>query len=183
MARISLIVDSQQAVAGFRQAEAAGRRFEQSARQIGGATDQLRGSFGRLTNAIFSVQGALAGIGVGLGIQQAVQQFSEFESGLVAVGKPADLTQSQMDQLGNRIDEISRRVPVAGNRLLELASAAGQVGVSGVDNIAKFTETIAKLETATDLAGEQGARSLARPWLKFSARLTAVARRRSSFPP
>jgi len=46
--------------------------------------------------------------------------------------------------------------------LNEIAGAAGQLGVKGKDNIEKFTETFAKLQIASDISGEDGAKSIAR---------------------
>ena len=53
-------------------------------------------------------------------------------------------------------------MPVATDELLAIAQSAGQLGVKGSDNILKFTETVAKLGTATDLSGDQAAMAFAR---------------------
>lgn len=51
---------------------------------------------------------------------------------------------------------------MATNDLLGLAQVAGQFGVRGTGNILKFVDTIARLQSATDLVGEDGARAIAR---------------------
>jgi len=111
-----------------------------------------------------SVSVAIVGIGTvavtagGL----ALRSFARFEQGLVEVEKTADLTEAQTKRLGGEIGELARRLPIATKDLLGIATAAGQVGVQGVDNIVKFTETLGQLQLASDVVGEQGARSLAR---------------------
>lgn len=45
--------------------------------------------------------------------------------------------------------------------LNELAAAGGQLGIE-TENILEFTETMAQLETATNLSGEEGAQTVAR---------------------
>lgn len=91
------------------------------------------------------------------GIDRAV----EFEKGLLAVGKTADLRGTSLTLLGEDIDALSRRLPTASAELLEVAQSAGSLGVTGSQNILAFTETLAKLGSASDLAGEEGAAALA----------------------
>ena len=106
--------------------------------------------------------GALAASAVGRGLQQMVKLYADFETGLIGVGKTADLSGAELEALGKDIDELSKRMPVATDELLAIAQSAGQLGVKGSDNILKFTETVAKLGTATDLSGDQAAMALAR---------------------
>lgn len=122
----------------------------------------MGGAFEAVRRTIFSVQGALAGIGVGLAIRKVVSEFAEFERGLIGVGKTTDITGRQLQDLGRGIDDIARRVPVATEQLLGIAQAAGQLGVTGQADILRFTETVGKLGLASDLAGEEAASSLAR---------------------
>ncbi len=91
-----------------------------------------------------------------------VKLYADFETGLIGVGKTADLSGAELESLGKDIDELSKRMPVATDKLLAIAQSAGQLGVKGSDNILKFTETVAKLGTATDLSGDQAAMALAR---------------------
>lgn len=140
----------------------AGQSVGQPLGRVSSAFDKMGRGVQRTTGAIFSLQGALAGLGAGLALRKVVGDFSQFERLLIQVGKTADIQGEELDQLGRSIQEIGTRVPLPTARLLELASAAGQVGVSGSADIAKFAETLGKLETATDVAGEEGARALAR---------------------
>src|SRR5690606_28583536 len=49
-----------------------------------------------------------------------------------------------------------------GSGLLEIGQAAGQLGVTGTDNILKFSDTVAQLGSASNIAGEEEATVLAR---------------------
>ena len=89
----------------------------------------------------------------------AINSFRKFEQGVINVKKVTGL---QFGVVSNMIDDLSSRMPVATGNLLEIAGAAGQLGIKGKDNIAKFTETFAKLELATNVAGEEGAKQIAR---------------------
>jgi len=162
MARLTLTVDPSGAEQGYRRAGAAAEAYKRDAWDAATATDKLSGSFRSAKDAIFSVQGALAGLGVGVGLKQSLQAFADFERGLVGIGKTADLEGQALAQLGERVQRLGREIPVATEQLLGIGQAAGQLGVQGADNIARFTETVAKLGTASNLAGEQAATTLAR---------------------
>ena len=90
----------------------------------------------------------------------SIKTFADFETGLVSVGKTANITGKELTALGK--DILDMDIPIGNDRLLELAKTAGQLGIKGSSNILKFTETMAKLEVATDIAGEEGASAMAR---------------------
>jgi TP901 family phage tail tape measure protein len=95
-------------------------------------------------------------------VSRSLAAFSAFDKGLIGVQKTTGMTDKQIKSLGVSISEMSLGLPVSTSRLLELAEAAGQLGVTGSKNIEIFTETMAKLETASDVAGEEGAKAIAR---------------------
>ncbi len=91
-----------------------------------------------------------------------LRSYSEMEDGLVAVAKTADLSAVEVRRLGDEINAIGQRLPVARKELLDVAAAAGQLGVKGVGNLSLFTETVGKLGLASNLSGDEAATSLAR---------------------
>ncbi|MBC8268477.1 MAG: phage tail tape measure protein [Rhodospirillaceae bacterium] len=106
--------------------------------------------------------GAIAAAGAIRGLQEMVKLYADFEAGLIGVGKTANLSKTELASLGQDIDALSKRIPVATDELLAIAQSAGQLGVKGAANILRFTETVAKLGTATDLSGNDAAMALAR---------------------
>ena len=106
--------------------------------------------------------GAIAAAGAVRGLHEMVKLYADFEAGLIGVGKTANLSKTELASLGQDIDALSKRIPVATDELLAIAQSAGQLGVKGAANILKFTETVAKLGTATDLSGNEAAIALAR---------------------
>lgn len=92
----------------------------------------------------------------------SLKAFSDFEKGLIGVGKTTDITGQQLQDLGRAIQDVGTSVPVATTELLAIAQAAGQLGVQGNENITRFTETVAKLGISSNLAGDQAATALAR---------------------
>ena len=104
-----------------------------------------------------------AGIGsVTFALKKAIDNFSIMDKGLIAVKKTTGLTTVEMADLEKRLRSFSTGSAVSTQGLLGIASAAGQLGVKGVDNIMLFTETLSKMEVASDVVGEEGAKSLAR---------------------
>ncbi len=146
-----------------------GASGERSIKKIDRASDRASRGLGTLSDRASALRrhmrllgGAIAAAAVGRGLQQMVKLYADFETGLIGVGKTADLSGAELEALGKDIDELSKRMPVATDELLAIAQSAGQLGVKGSDNILKFTETVAKLGTATDLSGDQAAMALAR---------------------
>ncbi len=111
--------------------------------------------------AIFAAA-ALATIGIGVGIGKLLQDFVAFDKGLIGVSKTTGIVGEELKGMGDQIQQISRIVPESQERLLAIAQAAGQLGVTGSANILKFTETVGKLGLASNLSGEAAATALAK---------------------
>lgn len=138
---------------------------------------QMSPALGILTNQLmFSVKGfeaflraalpivAVAGTILALlgTLAVSLRAGSGLEVALANVRKTTNMTSEELDDLTGRFQDLSKEVPVSTMELLEIAKVAGQLGIRGVDNIARFSETVAKLAIATDVVGEEGATSLAR---------------------
>ena len=122
--------------------------------------------FNRLTRPIKNVSRQLGSLGLlagGLAIGTIFSSITTFETGMVAVGKTTDTTGVKLDKLGTDFINLSNDMRgISVDKLTEVGAAAGQLGVQGSDNILKFSETMVKLERSSDVAGEQGAKSIAR---------------------
>lgn len=136
--------------------------IERSAKGATGRVSRLDGAFQQLKSRAVALTGALAVLAGGVALRGTIRAFSDFEEQLIAVGKTTGIEGENLGLVGDRIQEIAGRVPLATSRLQSLAVAAGQLGVDSVEDVARFTETLGKMEIATDVAGEEGARSLAR---------------------
>lgn len=84
-----------------------------------------------------------------------------FESAFVAVRRTVDASEAEFAQLAENIRMLSKQIPISANALAELMGMAGRMGIRGVTELTRFTETIAKLSIATDIVGEQSAEKLA----------------------
>lgn len=131
-----------------------------------GAFDSADKGLGTLKGSVNALRNSLGALGLGFSavasISKVISSASQFENSLVGVAKTTGLTGAALESFAERIDSLSKTIPVTTEELLTLAQAAGQMGVAGADNLEKFSVTVAKLGRASDLAGEEAAKSLAR---------------------
>lgn len=127
------------------------KQMRQTLTKVGGSLK----SFGR--TATLGVTLPLLAMG-GAG----VKAFGDFEQGMKGVEKTTGITGPALQKLGENFDKLSTEIPVSTAEMLELAQAGGQLGIKGAKNIEKFTLVMAKLSRASDVAGEDGAKSIAR---------------------
>lgn len=91
----------------------------------------------------------------------AVRKLIDFDRGLRQVNKAADLGTEGMKQLGAQVVAISETMPLTTDELLHISTVAAQLGIKGAKDIGKFTKTVALLQSASNITGEQGAIDLA----------------------
>lgn len=136
--------------------KAADRAAGQFQRNVGNYPDTI----GRATTVLRQFGLTIGAIGL---TRKFFNEIKDFEQGLIGVGKVADISGQELKDFGASVIETSNRLKsISTEKLLELSTAAGQLGVKGEANILKFAETLARLEKATDVIGEEGARSIAR---------------------
>lgn len=99
---------------------------------------------------------------LGVAFTYAGKQFADFETGLVGVGKTTNMAGKDLKAFGNDISKMSSVIPVSTNDLLGLAETAGQLGIHGKKDLLEFTRVMAEMGSATNLAGEEGAKQMAR---------------------
>lgn len=95
-------------------------------------------------------------------LYDAITASREFESALTGVAKTTNMTGKPLEDMSDRLKQMSLDIPEAANDLAGIAEIAGQLGMRGERELAVFTEVIAKLGSATDLTGESAATMLAK---------------------
>lgn len=92
----------------------------------------------------------------------AINSAREYELAMVRVTKVTGFNATETARFRKEIFGLARDLPNTTTELLEIGAAAAQLGVKGVGNITLFTDTIARLSSATDVVGAEGAKQLAR---------------------
>lgn len=169
---------------------AGGAQSKDFARQLGalrGSVDELRDSTDRNTDALreqmeamergerAANQYAAAGKAVheAWGAAREVLRagaaalgtFAAREDAMIGLAKTTNLTASELARLEEHFVALSTMedaVPVKTEELIDLAAAAGQLGVEGAENLALYAEVIAELAASTDLVGPEAAMILTR---------------------
>ena len=109
-----------------------------------------------IKDEFWGAAGAVAG--VAFPVKLAV----EFESAMADVKKVVDFdTPKQFKEMEQDILRLTRTIPLAGAELAKITASGGQLGVARKD-LPKFTETIAKMSVAFDMAADQAGDSMAK---------------------
>ena len=149
-------------------AELLTKRFEDGIKRMDDAVDKLerkgRGvgnGFKRGFDKIrLAAMASAAAIGTAIGL--SIREFQKFELGLAGVQKVADFSASELKEFEGQIDQLSRTIPISTQELFNAAEAAAVLGIRGSDNLTKFAETMGRLGVATDVGGEEAAKSISR---------------------
>ncbi|MCU7556529.1 phage tail tape measure protein [Macrococcus capreoli] len=103
------------------------------------------------------------GIGAAMaaGIGGSLYVFTQYESALAGVAKTTDASARELRKFDLAFREMSRSMPAGYKEIANVAEAAAQLGVKNQD-ITKFTDTMIRMGTSTNLASEDAANALAR---------------------
>ena len=105
------------------------------------------------------VMGVIASVGT---VIMPIKVAMDFESSMAEVRKVVDFdTPQQFKQMGDDLLQMTHRIPMAGRELAQIAASGGQLGIARKD-IAGFTETVAKMSVAFDMAADQAGDSMAK---------------------
>jgi TP901 family phage tail tape measure protein len=135
---------------------AAARAAERQAAQERQRLERRRQAMGEVGAAGLAMGAALAA-GLALSVRAAVQ----WETAWTGVAKVVDGNAAQMDVLQEQLRGLARVLPASTTEIAGVAEAAGQLGIKRED-IAKFTQTMIGLGSATNLSSDEAATSLAR---------------------
>ena len=91
-----------------------------------------------------------------------VKEAISFESAFIGVRKTVELTELEFKELENRFKSLSNEIPITFQELSSICEIAGQLGVTGVNYLEKFTKTIADISATTNLTAEVAATDFAR---------------------
>ncbi|WP_040397579.1 phage tail tape measure protein [Anaerococcus senegalensis] len=142
----------------FNQATKAVEKLQTQAGKVSGVASKI----GSATESIGKSLTTKLTLPLGAAFTYAGKQFSEFETGLVGVGKTTGMTGDDLKGFGDDIAKMSSVIPVSTKDLLGLSETAGQLGIHGKKDLLEFTRVMAEMGSATNLAGEEGAKQMAR---------------------
>jgi TP901 family phage tail tape measure protein len=124
-----------------------------------GAMGRARGMVAGFGAAIGAAGAALSALAVG-GMAKAINAAREFETAMVEVERVSN--SEVADELRGEILALSEEIPLAQEELAGLAADAARFGIEGSASVREFTETVARMATATDLAANEAGEALAK---------------------
>lgn len=136
-------------------------------RAMGNAAKTLRRTEREFNRVGRSLQRTGKGLMVGLTLPllavgtAAVSAAMKWEDAFAGVRKTVRATEQQYADLDAQIRAMSKTIPVSAIELAGLVETAGQLGIQR-ENVLAFSRTVADLGVVTNVAGQQGATSLAR---------------------
>lgn len=89
-----------------------------------------------------------------------VKNIIDFDSAKASVKKTVDMTEEEYEKLFSTIVDKSKNMPISAPDYSELVAEAGQLNISN-DKLIDFTDTVVKLDVATDINKDEGATMLA----------------------
>ena len=117
---------------------------------VGGMAKAGAAAVGAATTAVTAFGGA------------AVSAATEYESAFTGVRKTVDATEEEYAQLSDWIMQASTQMASSKEDIAATMEIAGQLGISGVEGLEKFTETMIMLGDTTNLSSEEAASALAK---------------------
>lgn len=136
------------------QMQAAGEKIKEVGEKIKGVGDKIAGIGTSLTSKVTApIVGAF-----GASAKAAV----DWETAFTGVQKTVDATAEEYEQLASNIKQMSTETASSANEIAGVMEIAGQLGISGVDNLTNFTRTMVELGDTTNLSAEEAATALAR---------------------
>lgn len=121
-------------------------------------------TFGDWTDVL---KGTLGSAAIQKGLQVIADYFNkafdasvDFESAMAGIAKTTNLSAVELDEMGDKIKDLSERIPMGTTEIAGLVEAAGQLGIAD-DYLLSFSETMAALGVATDLSANDAATALA----------------------
>lgn len=86
----------------------------------------------------------------------------DWETAFTGVMKTVDASDAEYAQLAENIKQMATETASSKEDIAGVMEVAGQLGVSGVDNLTAFTKTMIELGDTTNLSAEEAAQALAR---------------------
>lgn len=136
------------------QMKVAGDKIKEVGDKIKGVGDGIADLGSTMTTKVTApIVGALGG---------SVKAAIDWETAFTGVKKTVNATDEEFAQLEQNIKDMATRTASSKEDIAGVMEIAGQLGVTGVDGLTKFTETMINLNDTTNLSAEDAATNLAR---------------------
>lgn len=169
---IEIRANTDRAIAEIRKLDAAVRKQGEAMKKAAMGADKASASMKRYQSAMAratrgggafaaSMQFLIMGTGVHA-FRSLTRAALEYDAALVQVTKTTGIQGASLDNMREKINQISLETGVARSEIAMLVSFAGQLGVSGSRDLGEFAKWVTIIADATDVTGEMAAKTIAR---------------------
>lgn len=130
-------------------------------KSLGAAGEKMRRSSLMISDSAKIASTAVGGTLVAA-IGASVKAAIDFEDSFAGIRKTVDASEADFRRLAQNIRSLAKETPTTTTDLNRIGELAGQLGVSGVANLTKFIDTIAKISVTTNLTTESASLDFAR---------------------
>lgn len=135
----------------------------QALNALTGSLKDARQELGNLGRSAIAGGAALAGLAIGGSVRAAV----DFESAMADVNKVLGESEVKAIKLDESLIKMTRSIPVSATGLAAIAASGGKLGIATKD-IGEFTELVAKMGVAFEVAPEEAGTAFAKLQNVFS---------------
>ncbi|HOC93339.1 MAG TPA: phage tail tape measure protein [bacterium] len=151
-----LIQAKDQASAVFQKVE---RNFDSLSKKSDEMASRMQASSKMFYAGIGMMGGGAALLG---GVGATIKVAGDFEEAMIGVQKTTGMADAELKKLGDQFLTMSARMPNSARELANIGEIGGQLGISGVENLSAFTDTVAKLASVSEFSAEEGGAALAK---------------------
>lgn len=116
---------------------------------------------GRVSGAASGAARLLKGLFIGIGAKKAIDEITGFEDGIADINKVMDITPKQLATISEDLLNLSKTIPVTAQGLAAIAAEGAATGKE-FEDLAAFTELVAKGVVALDVPAERLGENLAK---------------------
>ncbi len=151
-----LIQAKDEASAVFQKVE---RNFDSLSKKSDEMASRMQASSKMFYAGIGMMGGGAALLG---GVGTTIKVAGDFEEAMIGVQKTTGMADAELKKLGDQFLAMSAKMPNSARELANIGEIGGQLGITGVENLSAFTDTVAKLASVSEFSAEEGGAALAK---------------------
>ena len=142
------------------------------------ARNKVKGFGGSIKKHGMAVGAGMTAIGIGAKVMsnRVTESFMNIDSAMAGVRKTTGMTKPEIAEMKEEFIALSKTMPTAAHELASIGAVAGQLGITGKENILDFTKSVAMMSTAFDMSEESAATAMAKMANIYDIPISEVSR-------
>ncbi len=130
----------------------------------------------RIQRVGIAIGTAMTGVGVGakLMADNLNESFMRLDTAMAGVRKTTGMSKAEIAAMRDEFIELSKEIPTSAANLANIGRVAGQLGITGKENILEFTKTVSEMAVSFDMAEEDAAIAMAKMTNVYGLQISEV---------